>query len=75
MKRRYAGRYIVFVHGKTTLDDHEHGHVITLSRCLHANSEHAHTSSVLPLDVTLVLPRYEYSHKRLLLVDFEGTLW
>jgi hypothetical protein len=89
MKHRYAGRYVVCIkRGRSTLDDHEqelHGHVITqtaqlfvtsfLSRCLRANSEHTHTSSVSPLDVTLVLPRYKYSHKRLLLIDFEGTLW
>jgi trehalose 6-phosphate synthase complex regulatory subunit len=86
-ERRYAVRYVVCIkHGKTTLDDHEqelHGHVIAQtaqifvtsfpSRCL--NSEHAHASSVSPLDVMLVLPRYKYSHKWLLLIDFEGTLY
>jgi hypothetical protein len=63
-----------------------HQHVITqtaqafvtsfLSRCLRVNAEHAHTeSSVSPLDVSLLLPRYKHSHKRLLLIDFEGTVW
>jgi trehalose-6-phosphatase len=33
------------------------------------------TSTAAPLDVPRVLPRYRHSHKRLLLIDFEGTLW
>ena len=31
--------------------------------------------SVPPLDLSRVLPRYKHSRKRLILVDFEGTLW
>ena len=31
--------------------------------------------SVPPLDLPRVLPRYKHSRKRLILVDFEGTLW
>jgi len=67
-----------------------HSHVITqtaqafvttfISRCLRVNAEHARldlafSNSVAPLDVTRLLPRYKHSHKRLLLIDFEGTLW
>jgi hypothetical protein len=65
-----------------------HNHVIAqtaqrfvtdfLTRCLRANSEHARidlTSTLSELDVALLLTRYKHSHKRLLLVDFEGTMW
>ena len=31
--------------------------------------------SVPVLDLSRVLPRYKHSRKRLILVDFEGTLW
>ena len=31
--------------------------------------------SVPPLEPSRVLPRYKHSRKRLILVDFEGTLW
>ena len=31
--------------------------------------------SVPPLEISRVLPRYKHSRKRLILVDFEGTLW
>ena len=30
---------------------------------------------VPPLELARVLPRYKHSRKRLILVDFEGTLW
>ena len=49
-----------------------------LSRCLRASAEQARKdlmSSATPLDLTLLLPRYKHSRKRLILVDFEGTLW
>jgi len=64
-----------------------HGHVITqtaqkfvtsfLSRCLRVNAQRTHTgtSTVAVLDVSLLLPRYKYARKRLLLIDFEGTIW
>jgi trehalose 6-phosphate synthase complex regulatory subunit len=31
--------------------------------------------SVPPLELSHVLPRYKHSRKRLILIDFEGTLW
>lgn len=56
-----------------------------LTRCLRVHLEHQHQldmsdgdgrrASVPPLDVNRVLPRYRHSQKRLVLVDFEGTLW
>ncbi|THH21691.1 hypothetical protein EUX98_g8296 [Antrodiella citrinella] len=63
-----------------------HNHVVTQSaqafvttfllRCLRANLSHQPDSlAVAPLDVNLVLPRYKHSDKRMILVDFEGTLW
>ena len=64
-----------------------HNHVITQSaqafvtsflvRCLRANIEHMQndTKAVAELDVARVLPRYKHSQTRLLLIDFEGTLW
>ncbi|EPS95484.1 hypothetical protein FOMPIDRAFT_141689 [Fomitopsis schrenkii] len=64
-----------------------HNHVVTQSaqafvtsflvRCLRANIEHLQSDAaeVASLDVSLLLPRYRHSAKRLLLVDFEGTMW
>ena len=33
------------------------------------------SADIATLDVGRVLPRYRHSQKRLLLVDFEGTIW
>ena len=33
------------------------------------------SNSVAELDVSRVLPRYKHSQTRLLLIDFEGTIW
>ena len=64
-----------------------HSHVVTQSaqafvtsflvRCLRANIEHLQSDAaeVASLDVSLLLPRYRHSEKRLLLIDFEGTMW
>ena len=65
-----------------------HNHVVTQSaqafvtsflvRCLRSNIEHMQsidTIDIATLDVSRVLPRYRHSQKRLLLVDFEGTMW
>ncbi|KAJ7225989.1 alpha,alpha-trehalose-phosphate synthase, partial [Mycena pura] len=64
-----------------------HSHVTTqtgqafvttfLSRCLRAHTEqHLQSQQAAPtLDMHRVLPRYKHSSKRLLLLDFEGTLW
>ncbi|OSX56690.1 glycosyltransferase family 20 protein [Postia placenta MAD-698-R-SB12] len=64
-----------------------HSHVVTQSaqafvtsflvRCLRANLEHVQTDivEVATLDVPRVLPPYRHSTKRLLLIDFEGTMW
>ncbi|KXN83190.1 hypothetical protein AN958_01704 [Leucoagaricus sp. SymC.cos] len=64
-----------------------HNHVITqtaqtfvnsfLSRVIRAHSEHYldDIEDVPALDLTRVLPRYKHSQRRLILVDFEGTLW
>ena len=64
-----------------------HNHVVTQSaqafatsflvRCLRANIEHMQNDSnlVAELDVSRVLPRYKHSQTRLLLIDFEGTIW
>jgi hypothetical protein len=48
-----------------------------LSRCLRANSEHRQVdiTSIPNLDVSSILPRYQLARTRLLLFDFEGTLW
>ena len=48
-----------------------------LVRCLRANIEHLQSDALPPaqLDVTRVLPRYKHSTTRLLLIDFEGTIW
>ncbi|KAJ7151517.1 alpha,alpha-trehalose-phosphate synthase [Mycena filopes] len=64
-----------------------HNHVTTqtgqafvttfLSRCLRSHTEqHLQSRQAAPtLDVGRVLPRYKHSAKRLVLMDFEGTLW
>ncbi|KAH7922278.1 glycosyltransferase family 20 protein [Leucogyrophana mollusca] len=65
-----------------------HNHVVTqtaqtfvtsfLTRCVRANTEHVSQtilSSVAPLDTARLLPRYKHSSKRLLLFDFEGSIW
>ena len=63
-----------------------HNHVVTQSaqafvtsfliRNLRASLEHQGDSlTVAELDVTRVIPRYRHSEKRLILIDFEGTLW
>ncbi|KAG1831672.1 hypothetical protein DFJ58DRAFT_871548, partial [Suillus subalutaceus] len=61
-----------------------HNHVVTqtaqtfLARCLHANTEHTTQTdhhSVPALNTTLLLPSYKHSPRRILLLDFEGTLW
>ncbi|OCH91316.1 hypothetical protein OBBRIDRAFT_873262 [Obba rivulosa] len=64
-----------------------HSHVVTQSaqafvttflvRCIRASVEHLQSDAVAiaALDVQRVLPRYRHSQKRLLLIDFEGTMW
>ncbi|KAI0339176.1 hypothetical protein BDW22DRAFT_1336814 [Trametopsis cervina] len=64
-----------------------HAHVVTQSaqafttsflvRCLRANIEHMQSDSlsVAQLDLSRIIPRYKHSQSRLLLIDFEGTLW
>ncbi|PFH45853.1 glycosyltransferase family 20 protein [Amanita thiersii Skay4041] len=64
-----------------------HNHVTTqtaqafitsfLTRCVRAHTEHLlHDLSDVPVfDLVLVLPRWKHSNRRLVLVDFEGTLW
>lgn len=64
-----------------------HNHVVTQSaqtfvtsflvRCLRANIEHMESDpqSVAELDLSRLLPRYKHSQSRLILIDFEGTLW
>ena len=48
-----------------------------LVRCLRANIEHlqSDTLPVAQLDLSRIIPRYKHSQTRLLLIDFEGTLW
>ncbi|KAF8963230.1 alpha,alpha-trehalose-phosphate synthase [Flammula alnicola] len=56
-----------------------------LNRCVRANTEHtaslddpsnsSSSSSAPILTPSLLLPKYKHSQKRLILVDFEGTLW
>ena len=48
-----------------------------LTRCIRANSEHLQPdlSAVAKLDLARLLPRYKHSQRRLLLIEFEGTLW
>lgn len=67
-----------------------HAHVVTqtgqafvssfLTRCLRVHLEHERAAQdeaarAPPLDLFLLLPRYRHAHRRLLLIDFEGTLW
>lgn len=64
-----------------------HNHVTTqtaqafvtsfLTRCLRAHTEHIQSdlADVPALDVARMLPRYKHSQKRLILVDFEGSIW
>ena len=70
-----------------TFNQDLHNHVITqtaqafvttfLNRCVRAHIDHMQDDSIsVPqLDLSRVLPRYKHSRKRLILVDFEGTLW
>ncbi|TFK50600.1 alpha-trehalose-phosphate synthase [Heliocybe sulcata] len=48
-----------------------------LTRCLRTNIEHLRgdAQEVAQFDIGHVLPRYKHSDKRLLLLDFEGTIW
>ncbi|KAI5117721.1 hypothetical protein M0805_006207 [Coniferiporia weirii] len=54
-----------------------------LTRCLRVHLEHERaaqddglgTGRTPSFDVSCVLPRYRYARRRLVLVDFEGTLW
>ncbi|KAF8494922.1 alpha-trehalose-phosphate synthase [Russula emetica] len=66
--------------------DELHNHVVTqtaqafvtsfLTRCLRVNIEHQQgDAQVASLDLVLLLPRYRHSQRRLLLIDFEDTLW
>ncbi|KAI0292362.1 alpha-trehalose-phosphate synthase [Multifurca ochricompacta] len=66
--------------------DDLHNHVVTqtaqafvtsfLTRCLRMNIEHQQGDAlVASLDLALILPRYRHSQRRLLLIDFEDTLW
>ena len=64
-----------------------HSHVITqtaqsftttfLNRCLLANTSHLQMdiSAIPNLDMTCLLPRYQRARRRLMLFDFEGTIW
>ena len=65
-----------------------HNHVVTQSaqafvtsflvRCLRSNIEHMQSNDpadVATLDIQRIIPRYRHSQKRLLLIDFEGTIW
>ncbi|KAI9509923.1 alpha-trehalose-phosphate synthase [Russula earlei] len=66
--------------------DDLHNHVVTqtaqafvtsfLTRCLRMSIEHQQGDAlVASLDLALLLPRYRHSQRRLLLIDFEDTLW
>ncbi|KAK2462193.1 hypothetical protein APHAL10511_005781 [Amanita phalloides] len=48
-----------------------------LTRCIRAHTEHMlHDLSGVPkFDTSLIVPRWKHSGRRLVLVDFEGTLW
>ncbi|KAF9473941.1 hypothetical protein BDN70DRAFT_924896 [Pholiota conissans] len=54
-----------------------------LNRCTRANTEHTaslddlniSSSSIPVLTPAMLVPKYKHSQKRLILVDFEGTLW
>jgi hypothetical protein len=71
----------------TSVQQDLHNHVITqtaqafvtsfLTRCLRAHTEHIQgdQTDVPLLDISRVLPRYKRSQRRLILVDFEATLW
>ncbi|KAK7064651.1 Alpha,alpha-trehalose-phosphate synthase [Favolaschia claudopus] len=64
-----------------------HNHVTTqtgqafvttfLSRCVRSHTEqHMQSNEPAPLlDLHRLLPRYKHAHARLVLMDFEGTLW
>ncbi|RPD60848.1 hypothetical protein L227DRAFT_547270 [Lentinus tigrinus ALCF2SS1-6] len=65
-----------------------HNHVVTQSaqafvtsflvRCLRSNIEHMQNNDpadIATLDIQRIIPRYRHSQKRLLLIDFEGTIW
>ncbi|KAI0315017.1 alpha-trehalose-phosphate synthase [Amylostereum chailletii] len=63
-----------------------HNHVVTqtaqafatsfLMRCIRTNIEHMQGDAhVTALDLPRVLPRYRHSHRRVLFIDFEDTLW
>ncbi|KZT21795.1 glycosyltransferase family 20 protein [Neolentinus lepideus HHB14362 ss-1] len=48
-----------------------------LTRCLRTNIEHLRgdAQEVAQFDLAHILPGYKHSEKRLLLLDFEGTIW
>ncbi|KAF8332454.1 glycosyltransferase family 20 protein [Amanita rubescens] len=48
-----------------------------LTRCVRAHTEHMlHDLSEVPtFDAPLVIPRWKHSSRRIILVDFEATLW
>lgn len=48
-----------------------------LTRCLRTNIEHLRGDAreVAQFDIGHILPRYRHSEKRLLLLDFEDTIW
>jgi len=47
-----------------------------LTRCLRMNIEHQQGDTLIAsLDLALLLPRYRHSQRRLILIDFEDTLW
>jgi trehalose 6-phosphate synthase complex regulatory subunit len=65
-----------------------HNHVITqtgqafvstfLNRCIRVYNEHQRGSTTLSIPVFAleqILPRYRHSNRRLLLLDYEDTLW
>ncbi|KAF9516717.1 glycosyltransferase family 20 protein [Hydnum rufescens UP504] len=64
-----------------------HSHVITqtaqafvtsfLTRCVRVHAEHLQRSatSIPPLSISTLQPRYVAAKKRLILLDFESTLW
>ena len=48
-----------------------------MNRIMRAHSEHLQTdvSSVDTLDLARLLPRYKHSQRRMLFLEFEGSLW
>ena len=86
MGGKLLSNYRAYIHPPIFVQD-LHNHVITqtaqafvtsfLNRCLRAHIEHTQDDSISvpPLEPSRVLPRYKHSRKRLILVDFEGTLW